>query len=276
MRKQVCLVLVLAIVTVGRIRAQDTAPPDPGLELMRDIVKAAEVSIVDKEGRERLVQLQPQPAFRYSDEARRIHDAALWVWLEQGRPVALHKLENAHHRATGEALWVHCFTSLSEGNVRARWDPAHEFESRQPALSFAVIQGAAAPVATAKGRSLQLRQIARRFSATIIQDPARNDRQEMRLLARPILEYPEPTSDLPLGGVFGLASYGTNPDVLIVIESRTDDSGQPAWSFAATRMTNGGVQLRYDGRDVWTVDHVEPVPQKLDTWTFFYVPRKDE
>ena len=49
-----------------------------------------------------------------------------------------------------------------------------------------------------------------------------DEKGEMRLLSKPIFEYTDPKTHLPLGGIFGMASNGTNPDVLIEIEARHD------------------------------------------------------
>src|SRR5437660_1688308 len=51
------------------------------------------------------------PLMKYTDVPRQIEMATLWVWQDDGRPVALGKVE-AYQRK-GEARWLYCFASLS-------------------------------------------------------------------------------------------------------------------------------------------------------------------
>ena len=80
----------------------------------------------------------------------------------------------------------------------------------------------------------------------------------------------------PQGAVFGFATYGTNPDLLLVLEVLPDKNGQQVWQFAVVRMTTGGLNLRHHDETVWTADWIRPVPEPRDTWMFFFVPQTQE
>jgi hypothetical protein len=75
------------------------------------------------------------------------------------------------------------------------------------------------------------------------------------------------------GGLFAFVE-GTDPEVLLLLEVRGDDS--PRWHFAGARMQNVALSLAFDGREVWKVeqldwsvafDHAEP-------YTLFDTPGK--
>jgi hypothetical protein len=139
---------------------------------------------------------------------------------------------------------------------------------------FRFLKDESRPADTPRGRALQLRAIARQFSATIINDPENNNREQMRLLPTPIFEYQSIEKRVVSGAVFGFA-FGTNPDLLLLIELRKKEPDQHEWWFATTRMTTGGLHLRWLDHEVWSEDWVNPTPQAFDFWTFFYMPRED-
>ncbi len=264
------------LLAVRGVIAEDADGRDRSLERMRTRAQHTEVRLIEDGGGLRPTELRAQLVFRYSDEARAIHDSTLWVWTDEVRPAALQKIEDSHHRATGEARWTYCFTSLADGRLRVRWDDDRQYESRAPGLVFEPLPEPVQPAGTAAAQGRQLRQLARRFSATLVLDPARNNTQEMRLLPRPVLEYADKETGVPAAGVFGFATYGTNPDALLVLELRPADDGPPRWCFAAARLTTGGIRLKYEDRDVWSADFVPPQPEPFETWTFFFRPRTEE
>ncbi|HVA49845.1 MAG TPA: hypothetical protein VNH11_25990 [Pirellulales bacterium] len=96
----------------------------------------------------------------------------------------------------------------------------------------------------------------------------------MRLLPTPVLEYSDPESKEYLGAVFGFATNGTNPDLLVLLEPRRAD-GAPIWHYAAGRMTIGRVTLKYRGGPVWQVEFCPPRPAAFPSWTFFLTPRHE-
>ena len=98
--------------------------------------------------------------------------------------------------------------------------------------------------------------------------------EEMRLLPTPVLEYTDPESKVYLGAVFDFATNGTNPARLVRLEPRWAD-GTPTWHYAAARMTNNGVMLKYRGEPGWQVELCPPPWTGLSTWTLFKTSRTD-
>ena len=95
----------------------------------------------------------------------------------------------------------------------------------------------------------------------------------MRLLSTPILEYADPKTKAVIGGVFGFASNGTNPDLLVVIEA-IEQKWEAQWHFGAARMTNGGLRIAYKDVAIWEVEAAKSQNGRFETWTFFNMPRE--
>ena len=248
---------------------QVPADPDELLTAMRARAEATEVQAVDPMDDLRFV---PRPVFRYDDQPRGFVDGTLWIWTtKDGRPAAFQKIEAMER--DGPPRWNYCFASFSLGRLSAHWPGGRRFESTEPAIAFQRLPGAAAPADGKLRWGLSARGLARMFSAEI-RDAATGDREQMRLLPRPIYEYEVSGIDTGRGAVFAFATYGTNPDLLFALESRTVGSGEPEWRYAVARMTNGGVTLLYDGREIWRVDQVSSRDGVLPTWTFFGEPRE--
>ena len=212
----------------------------------------------------------PKPVFRYSDQPRRIVDATLWLWTENGRPVAMQKVE-AMERA-GRPAWTYCFATFSPDVLEVRWPSGRTYESRQ-GVEFKTLPNPPAAEASTRLAGRQLRQVARRFRAEITNTPDGSEVEQMRLLPRPIFEYGGEQSDVLAGAVFGFASNGTNPDAYLILEVLYESVGDSRWRYDFARMTTGGLTFRLDDREVCSAPWVQPQPKAFETWTFFFEPR---
>jgi hypothetical protein len=218
---------------------------------------------------EQSAKLVPNPVFRYSDEQRAIPDATLWVWTQNARPVAFQKVEGNNQ---GSPKWTICFASLSEGLLQVRWPGAREYASRKPGVHFDPIPRAEPPAATARARTVQLRAIKDRFAGRLSVNNDGTGGAETRTIAKPIFEYSDPETKLPLGAIFGMTSTGTNPDLLLLIEARRDDEGKPRWEYAHARMTSASLRVRLDDAEIWAE---EDLPNRaFDNWTYFFLARE--
>jgi hypothetical protein len=240
-------------------------------QLLEQMRARAEATIVRFQQGERQPKLADAPVFRYDDQPRHFIDATMWVWTDQGRPVAFEKIEAM---TRGSPEWGYCFTSVAENLLTVKWDDGREFRSTAPGVEYLPLPDAPPVPMQNAARKLAARRLVRDFSARILSDDSANNWEEMRLLPTPILEYRSSERDEYLGAVFGLTTNGTNPDVLILLEPRESD-GKPVWHYGVGRMTIGGVTLKYADKTVWQVDFYPPRPTAFPTWTFFYT-RRDE
>jgi hypothetical protein len=235
------------------------------LEHMRALAVATNVRY---EQGDRQLKLVDSPVFRYDDQPRRFLDATIWAWTDNGRPVAFQKVE-----AMPQA-WQLCFTSLSNDLLKVEWNDSRRYHTTEPGLAMRPLPDAPNVPARSSRRALELRNLARAFSARIVEA---NDSQEMRLLSTPIFEYAEPKTDLLSGAVFGFATNGTNPDLLLVLEAREEPRQDTThWYYAAARMTTGGVTVKHRETTVAEFEPAQPRPTAFPTWTFFSIPRRSE
>ena len=91
-----------------------------------------------------------------------------------------------------------------------------------------------------------MKALARRFSA-IEDDGPTHGKFTLRLLPTPIHHYTDPASDHLDGAIFGFAT-GTNPDLLLVIEStQAPGISSPSWSYGFARIGGADLSGRLDG-----------------------------
>jgi hypothetical protein len=237
------------------------------LEQMKTL--ASETHVIRRGAKEE-AQLVASPVFRYDDQPRRFLDATVWVWTEKGRPVAIEKVEAVLELNTNKPQWGYCFTSLAEDQIAAHWNQRKDgdFRATEAGLTFKPLLGVDPTAAREAERKRQMRNIMRDFTARIIINPRENVTAEMRLLTTPLYEYSDPESKQLIGGVFGFSTNGTNPDMVVVLESRDGK-----WQFAPARMTSGGLVLKHHDDTFWTVDLVDFRKGPFPNWHCFHTDR---
>lgn len=243
------------------------------LEAMHSI--ASETAIVLENSPK--ITLHPEPLIRYADVQRGFSDATLWVYLRDGRPVALQKIEAKLPNSTLMlgAAWGICLTSCAPELIEAGWtlDNAPKFRATAPGLSWASLK-APTPPASDRQRQVQSKRLAGQFTARII-EAVTGEESEMRLLSKPLFEYSDPATGRYLGSMFGFTTLGTNPDLVVLLEL-AQNNGQTQWNVAALRMTNGGVLLLDSDRELYRCDPLRTASGILESWLFFDSPRTVE
>ncbi|HEV3025215.1 MAG TPA: hypothetical protein VGX76_22245 [Pirellulales bacterium] len=229
----------------------------------------AESTKVRFENDQREPQFIRSAVFRYDDQPRRFIDATMWVWTDAGRPIAFEKIEAMTY---GSPRWGYCFTSLAFDPLVVEWSHGRRYHTTEPGVEFQVLPDAPEVASRNVQRKRQIRELSREFSARIVTDPRENNSEAMRLLPTPIFEYTDAKSNLLQGAVFGFATSGTNPDLLIVLEVRPEGR-EIQWYFAPVRMTIGAVTVTHRDHQVWDVPFLEPGDATFPTWTFFPTPR---
>ena len=264
---------------IGGVSAADDTQTDaeaddrnePIREWMQDYAEGTGIRL-GTEDDAGVADMVEQPVFRYSDVQRRIPDATLWVWTRDSRPVAFQKVEvNAYGKQ-----WTICFASLSEDLLKVEWPPRpvrRNYESTAPGVVFEPIPDADPPANDARLRTLQLKRLTQRFEGRI--GVGASD-AVIRVIPRPIFEYRDAATELPVGAIFGLTATGTNPDLLLLIEARKNADGELRWEYAYARLTTGRVKLLLDDEIVWETPGVPNNDNVLENWTFYFLPRQLE
>ena len=265
------LVLLFLFVSVGRGDEQNERQRAELLAQMRALAEQTKVQFAEGGRQPELIK---DPAFRYADQPRRFIDATLWVWTDQGRPVAFQKIEAVESGDKRVPHWQYCFASASADLVAAEWSSNRHFSSREPGVTFRPLEEAPAVSKGNAERKRQARELIRKFSARILADPREKDSlQEMRLLTTPLFDYADPKTNEYRGAVFGFSTNGTNPDLLLLLEVR-GEKDKAAWHFAPARMTIGAVTLRWRDAKVWECEFVYAKDNPFKAWTFFVTARK--
>jgi hypothetical protein len=248
-------------------QSEEAAKQERKKELDEMRRRAEGTTIVRLDGSDRSpAKLVAEPLMRYSDQIILIMDATLWAYGAKGRPLALQKVECYRHPSFPKYLYA--LFSLSDGLIEARWPGESGWSSTKPAIEMRILPGAPQPAAKESGRLVQMKEALRRFAVTMTGWQDRKD--EMRLLSRPLYRYADPGSGLQDGAIFAFVTYGTNPNFLILIELQGADVEHAVWKYASLRMTDGGLNLRLDDKEVWSADSRVNSSGRYDTWLYFH------
>lgn len=236
-----------------------TDAADDSLRILRDRARETRLSFV---GSSAEPQFEAAPVFRYSDQLRHIRDAGIWIWTQGGRPVAALKVEH-YEPGVHPRPWLYCFASLSTELAVAEWTRAATFRAREPGVSWQSLGDK--PANSRAARLLQMREIARRFSAELVRRTDVEERTQMRLLPRPLFRYAESAESAVDGAVFGFTGTGTNPDLLLLLDLTVDEG----WRFGFAGMTAEGLVVQLGDKTVWEFPHTAGKGHVFDTWTYF-------
>ncbi len=221
-------------------------------ELIRRRVAAAEIRSEEADFPARFAA---KPVFRYSDPARGHVAAAVWKLGDKGRPKAILSTE-LDRFSTGRPRICHEYVSLTTTPFSVvidgmRWTPSGTLYQFKP------IPDAPAPEKTPQRRLFQIRELAKRFAAHEVE---KNEKIELRLLPQPVDRYVPSQAEHADGAIF-FFTFGTNPEVMLLIES----DGQQ-WSYAAGRLTGAEVvDLKIDETVAWQGEPLHNVPDSPHT-----------
>ena len=216
-------------------------------------------------------RLVAEPVVRYSDQLIRAIDATMWVYGTKGRPVAIQKVEC--YSRPDAPKYLYALFSLSDGLIEAQWLGEPGWSSTKPGVEMCVLSGGPGAALTEAGRTLQMKELIRRFAVTMT--GWAQIREELRLLPRPIHRYRDPEAGLQDGAIFAFAANGTNPNFLMLIESHGPDLTRATWNYPPVRATDGQLSVRLDGKEVWSAPWQVGMGGRYDTWLYFYARQQN-
>ncbi len=208
------------------------------LEAMQQRIEAAET-----ESREPgfPTKFASKPIFRFSDPARGCVAAAVWKLGDTGRPKALITTE-LHRTTFGKPCIAYEYSSLTATKFSVRSDDI-KWSAPGTLYEFKAVPNGPVPEKTALRRLIQMREIAKRFVAV---EEVDKERCELRLLTQPVDRYVPSNAENADGAIF-LFAFGTNPEVVLMLES-----DGTKWNFAAGRMTGAqSVSMTIDDVIAW-------------------------
>jgi hypothetical protein len=244
------VVLVGVMLLTGVARAADEPPTEKIdaklLALHRDEAKRWEI-FVDA-ARTKKAEFVSDPVYRWTNASRANgQSGAMFVWTFGGRPVALGGVFS--NPEGGRRVIMHEFHALGplrlfprEKNSQLAWLPS-------AGVPLDSLPNAPSPEATARRRSLQMRELAREFTAHTVDDLG--VRWQLRLLSRPLYRYEMAEGDLIEGAVFAFVSdAGTDPEIVLLLEAANDGTKQ-TWLYRTVRFSISSLYVQYKGKQVW-------------------------
>ncbi len=214
-------------------------------------------------------RLIADPIFRLDNPVTSVKDSAIFLWTdpETGRPEATIQMFRAPTK-----FWIHDWTSLATSPIVAEVGPNVLWRPK-PGVEFRPVPEAPAPAATPQARLRQMRALAEEFSAT--DDFLGAGWSQLRLLPMPWLRYGKAGSGVEDGALFAFV-LGTDPEVVLMIESRSDPAGGLRWEYALAPMTSFEVKAAWKGKQVWTLPWRKASKDPTDPFYDMYYSREPQ
>lgn len=202
---------------------------------------------VDEQQQE-IAEFRSKPIYVWTNPTRsRGQHGAVFVWTHGGRPVAIGSTFS--HPEMQRRMLCHEFHSLSTGPLTT--DHGEAKERWEPKASIELLKLPAAPVpeSSPARRLLQMKSMARRFSAHSVD--YQKERWELRLLPQPLYRYEKPSGEVVDGALFAfVTSAGTDPEVVLALEAR-QHGATLAWHYRVVRFSDSNLYVKLDGKDAW-------------------------
>jgi hypothetical protein len=236
--------VLFAALAACSLHAQDDQDSKARMKVMAEAIAAFEGRSSDIVLKDALT-FSEKPLLRYSDPTRGLTketvllDASVWRLGKGGRPTALVTLEIYRSGADTGAL-AYEFLSLTprsfsldkQGRNSVGWDATGS------ALELHDFKDAPEPAKTPAARLIQMRQLAKRFTATETVD---GKPILCRLLTQPIDRYQSEDGKIVDGALFAFAN-ATNPETGLFLECDAT-----RWSWGIVRLSSAEAKIELDG-----------------------------
>jgi hypothetical protein len=233
------------------VMAQAEAPqPAPGsstaVEAFR--AEAAEYAVHLQSRPGEKLTLVKEPVLRWGNPARTGEDGAVFVWTLGGRPELIGTIFT--YRYNEKINRKHEFHSLATEPLSAEFRGKEVWAPKKAGLTFAPLEDAPSPAASARLRLAQMRALARDFSASL--KDAEGESYQLRLLTQPLYRYEPQGRGIVDGAIFSFA-VGTDPEVLLILEAReVNDAAR--WEYALARFHYVEMKAFHKDREVFRAD----------------------
>jgi len=192
--------------------------------------------------------LEPKPLLRWSNPISGMVDGSLWLWTDNGRPVATVDIFGKN-----SISWTHQFQSLSAESLECRQQNQVRWNPKEPGRDLKPVPDAPVPAKTPEQRLVQMRALARQFT---IEDDFKTQfrgtefqTHELRLLSQPLYRYGGDGQPVKDGALFGYV-LATACEALLTLEVR-DVDGQPAWHYSLAGQTSYELRAKHGANIVW-------------------------
>lgn len=241
----------------------ETPDEDPILKKEQSLMSGTVVTVLHDDGTHHAAKMREAPVLRYVDERLKIGGSTIWVGKDQGRPVAIQKIEvNKSFKPAG---WTYNLSALSDARIEVTWpNVGRSYKSQKP-LDFQLIPDAPTPLSGPRLK-FQSRALSRQFSGNWGPD---DNRHQMRVVPTPLLEYQSDEHGIVTGAIYSMA-IGTHPIVYLIIELRETPAGT-RWQYASGRAASAQIRLFHNETEV-RAQGQENRPGQFPTWTYMFLP----
>jgi hypothetical protein len=244
--------LFLLLILASPLSARDADPDSAQETARRDDVaklapaKARRIEMLVGET-EQKATLRAEPLLRWSNPTAGSVYGEVFLWTHQARPVAIASIYRWYHPFMDCTFEV---VSTSPSSVLAREGDKTLWEAKGPSIAWKTLDAAPPPGKTASIRLNQMRQLARKFSAQLLDKRAGGEAvtRELRLLNQPVYRYESSEASVIDGGLFALVET-TDPEVWVLLEAVQRDD-KAFWQYALARMNADACEVRLDDKPV--------------------------
>lgn len=214
---------------------------------------------------DRAVRMTSQPVFRWSHPVAKLEDAALFLWMDEERPVALGTM--ILHEELGLFTELQSVTSQSLKAVKFKdtvWEPAGK------GCQFSPVPKGPKPAETAAERLTQMKTLSRRFEAQLTKAPpfySEGSTWQLRLLPKQLVRYGGPTAAAIDGAIF-VFCHDTDPELVLLLEA-SGEANEAAWHFAFAPLTGWEAKVKCDEKVVWSQPRLQSVNDPKLTYIKF-------
>jgi len=236
------------------------------LKAMHAIAERFKVQVTEGD-QQRAVSLMADPLLRFNDPAREFHDATLWGWGEKGRPLCLLTIEQYGERSWFECISLANLTSDTSGPQRftaeaevLRWAP------KAGGIEMKPLAGAPPVADKAPRRMSQMKELLGQLRAYEV--GRTGSKYELRLMPRAFYRYDDEKAELVDGAIFAFA-YGTNPELLAIIEARSP-ANSAQWQIGFARCGTAEPHVLLADKEIFTLKYATGTSPEDAYWNFSY------
>jgi hypothetical protein len=200
------------------------------------------ISVMERvNGRDELIE-EKRLLLTVVNPAFRGRHGRTYVWTKEGRPVVvgsfMSQIDPVQEPKFRHVIYE--FNSLSPNRVQASRRDRTIWHSDDAGITWLDEPRGNVPAKTAAARLVQMRAIARRFTA-------HGPSNEFRLMPQPIYRYTSDAQGITDGAIFSYA-LTSDPCVWLLIEARDD-----AWHYAFARSNSNELKVSDGPRVIWSV-----------------------
>jgi hypothetical protein len=252
------LSFALCIASLAQAQVVDQAESDRHDRLQFLKQKVVDLVLSRPDGQEQF-PLRAEAVLLYSNPEKETgtSDGATFLWLDGKRPVAAvsFSIRRPENRAYRE------LTSFSAKPLVCGRPGIPSWSPKGAGLLNQSLAGAPLPAESGAQRLVQMRSLARRFSAACY-DHQTDTPNSLRLLTSPLYRFEDAENGIIDGALFGYV-VSTDPELFLLLEAVRDPQENTArWRYSLARMSSLKQAVRLDETEIWTVPNYHRDPQE--------------